>query len=91
MDLSTRCPQCGRKHIYFSHEVGTEAPCRACGQAIELRPQKSVETIRITIAVVVVLIVLFCGGFSLMGRKRPLWQRLPFGNPPVHISTAPDE
>lgn len=71
MDLSTRCPQCNKKHVYFSHEVGTEAQCRGCGETLSLRPQKTVETVRITVAVIVVLFIVFgvMLRFSRVGKR----------------------
>ncbi len=38
MDYSIRCPQCGKRHIYFSHEIGTTGECAHCKAHFELPP-----------------------------------------------------
>ena len=72
MDYSLRCPRCGKKHVYYSHEIGATAECSGCGQALELREQPfSVVRYLIWPTIVAVGIILFIALRLLLPKRRP--------------------
>lgn len=51
MDYSLKCPGCSKKHVYFSHEIGSMAEC-SCGRKFvlptnDLRVMKNVAWIAV--------------------------------------------
>jgi hypothetical protein len=39
MDYTGLCPRCRRRHVYFSHEIGTVGQCLYCGEQFVLPAQ----------------------------------------------------
>ena len=37
MEYSLRCPRCGKRHAYYSHEIGGTAECAGCKEPLKLR------------------------------------------------------
>ncbi len=60
MDYSIPCPECGHKHTYFSHEIGSTAECAKCRAKFPLPEQPGrVIGYLLWAAVVVILIVVW--------------------------------
>jgi DNA-directed RNA polymerase subunit RPC12/RpoP len=45
MDYSIKCPDCSKKHVYFSHEIGSMAECARCGKKFVL-PENDLRVAR---------------------------------------------
>lgn len=59
MDYSMPCPECGKKHIYFTHEIGSTGECASCGAKFALLEQPTRDVMRLvwaTLAVIVIVI-----------------------------------
>jgi hypothetical protein len=59
MDYAVLCPKCRCRHVYFSHEVGTEGECLRC-KAKFLLPAQTGRVLRRLIGIA--LVVLAVGG-----------------------------
>jgi hypothetical protein len=55
MEYSIKCPQCGKRVIYYSHEIGTTGECDQCKAHFEL-PENSFVLARYVLWAIVGLI-----------------------------------
>ncbi len=70
MDYWMNCPECGEKHIYFSHEVGTIGECARCKAKFELPEDDYAVAWRIIMAIAgLVGLILFFVAITY-----PVWQ-----------------
>ena len=63
MDYQRKCPNCGRRHIYYSHECGQVIPCPRCGQPMELFVD-ALRLMRLLVWALIVCMPIACCGFG---------------------------